>query len=398
MKLTVVSHKEVWRDPASPSGFATYGGFPLQMQAISEGFDETVLAVPHFTGPPPPGLLPIQGHNLRVLTLRPSYGEGLRRQLAVVAHMPSLLPELWRALDDTDAVHAVVPGDIGTIGLAMALARKLPLFVRHCGTWGARRTPTERLLMYLLERHAGGRNVVMATGGAPEPPSTVNPAVQWIFSTSLRENEIQHVPQAAPWSPGQTLELVTVSRLDPGKNVGATLDALAVLRRDVPDVRFTVVGDGSMAEAWKAQAARLGLSDIVRFPGRVGHDDVLAILAKSHIFVFPTNVAEGFPKAVLEAMACGLPIIATRVSVIPELLRSRGGIVLPATTAADVERALRRLLAEPEALPAMGAAARAASLGYTLERWRDTIAERCGRAWGTPTRTDGAGAGPGIER
>ena len=45
MRLTVVAHKEVWRDAASPSGFVTHGGFPLQMQAISEAFDDTVVAV-----------------------------------------------------------------------------------------------------------------------------------------------------------------------------------------------------------------------------------------------------------------------------------------------------------------------------------------------------------------
>ncbi len=387
MKLTVISSKEIWRDPRSPSGYATIGGFPLQMQAISEAFDETVLALPLYPGEPPAGSLPLEGHALRVLPLPSAPGHGVRHQLGVLASVPSLLPTLWRAIGDSDAVHAVVPGDLGTIGLVLSLARGRRLLVRHCGTWGARRTPTEHLLMHLLERHAGGRNVVMATGGAAEPPCASNPAVEWIFSTSLRADEIQHLAQARPWTPGHPLELVTVSRLERGKNVGETIDALARLRRDLPDTRLTVVGDGSLATTWKRQAEELGLGGAVRFVGRVGHAEVLAILARSHAFVFPTEF-EGFPKAVLEAMACGLPVIASAVSVIPQLLSGGGGVLLDRPDSAAVEKALRGLVADPARFATMGAAARRTSLELTLERWRDTISQRCERAWGMPARTN----------
>lgn len=386
MKLTVVSHKECWRDPRSRTGYSTYGGFPLQMQAISEAFDETVVAVPCFPGPAPAGLLPLEGRNLSVLPLAASHGQEIAKKLALLRNLPRVLPELWRAIGDSDAVHAVVPGDIGTLGLAMALARKRPLFVRHCGRWGVRRTLTERYLLRTLERHAGGRNVVMATGGAPEPPSRANAAIEWIFSTSLREDEIRNVPQAEPWRPGIPLRLVTVGRLDPGKNVDATIDAVARLRGDFPGITFTVVGDGSCAADWKARAIEAGLGEVVDFVGRVDHDQVLAILARSHVFVFPTDT-EGFPKALLEAMACGLPALATPVSVIPALLGGGAGGLLEDTTAGAIERALRTLLADPEGLQRMGAVARETSLGYTLERWRDLIFERCSRAWQTPTRT-----------
>ncbi|HEY1558632.1 MAG TPA: glycosyltransferase family 4 protein [Kofleriaceae bacterium] len=387
MKLAVISHKECWRDRSSPSGYVTYGGFPLQMHAISQAFDETVLAIPLMPGSPPPGLLPLRGHNLRVLPLPSPQGQGLRRKLSVAYHAPRLVPHLWRVLDDADAVHAVVPGDVGMLGLVLALARKRPLFVRHCGLWGARRTATEHVLMSLLERYAGGRTVVMATGGASAKPSPVNSNVDWIFATSLWEDEIRGLPQATPWQPGSELRMVTVGRLEHGKNVPAVIDAVARLRADFPSLRFTVVGDGSCARAWQEHAQRAGVAELVDFIGRVDHETVLATLIRNHIFVHPTD-AEGFPKAVLEAMACGLPVIATPVSVIPRLLASGAGWLIDEPTDRAIERAIRAAIADPATMARMGAVARATSLEFTLERWRDTIAERCSRAWHSPTRSD----------
>jgi glycosyltransferase involved in cell wall biosynthesis len=203
----------------------------------------------------------------------------------------------------------------------------------------------------------------------------------------MRSDEIRDVAQAHPWSPGTPLRLVTVSRLDPGKNVGATIEAVAKLRAGGHDVRFTVVGDGSLAGEWKALAAARGIADAVQFAGRVDHQQVLETLSRNHVFVFPTNVAEGFPKALHEAMACGLAVIAPRVSVIPELLRSGGGVLLDDTSPATVERVLHDLIAHPDELPRMAAAARSTSMAFTLERWRDIIADRCERAWGARTRT-----------
>jgi len=136
----------------------------------------------------------------------------------------------------------------------------------------------------------------------------------------------------------------------------------------------------------QATAAAAGVADTVIFHGRVDHDGVMARLAACHAFVFPTRVAEGFPKAVLEAMASALPVIASRVSVIPELLKDGAGVLLDATDGPAVSEALAGLLARPDALPAMGQAARAASLAFTLEHWRDTIAGRLEAAWGQPTR------------
>ena len=201
MRLVVVSHKETWKDPNSPSGYATIGGFPFQMGAISELFDQTTLMVPIRSTELPPGSLPLLGRNLEINPLPEPPGADLRRKIALLVWLPLNLPRIWQAVRQADVVHTPIPGDIGTIGLLVALFQGKPLFARHCGTWGSLNTLAKRFLHWLLERIAGEGNVVMATGGADSPPSERNPAIKWIFATTLSDKEIRNIHPAALWQP-----------------------------------------------------------------------------------------------------------------------------------------------------------------------------------------------------
>jgi glycosyltransferase involved in cell wall biosynthesis len=237
----------------------------------------------------------------------------------------------------------------------------------------------------------------MATGGGPEPPEPRNPAIEWIFATSLGEAEIEAIVPAVAWAPGEPLRLVTVGRLTDAKNAAACVEALPRIREALPGTTLEIVGEGPDRAALEQAATRCGVCEAVAFTGNLDHEGVIAALRRSHLFLFPTRVAEGFPKAVLEAMACGLPVLASRVSVLPHLLADGCGELLDGTTAEDVAAAVIRLCREPERMAALGRAARARARGYTLERWRDLIRERLEAAWGRPLREGGpcAQADPG---
>ncbi len=393
MKLVVFSSKVCWADASSPTGYATDGGFPFQMRAISELFEQTrlVLTVSHGL---PPGLIALAGHNLEVAPLPTPAGADLRRKLSLLLWLPRQLPRLWREVRRADALHAPVPGDVGVIGLLLALAQKKPLFVRHCGSWKRPITVMDRLLLRLLERVAGGRNVVVATGGARAEPSP-NRAVSWIFSTSLTADEIKTLPRAPAWRLGEPPKLVTVSRLTPGKNTAAVVGALALVRRQFPQATLDVVGDGISWSKLRSLASDLGLAEAVTFHGNVAHGRVLEILAGCHVLVFPTRLKEGFPKVVLEAMACGLPVVATAVSVIPRLVSDTCGILLRKTDPESVARAILAILGDQERLLEMSRAAKQRSRAYTLERWRDEIGERLRAGWNLP---QGDPARPGLKQ
>ena len=381
MKLLFISHKESWPDLNSPSGYSTNGGFPFQMQAISQIFGKTRLLITQPDLPKPANLVPLQGYNLSVHTL-PSPGGGRWHKLKLIPWALKNVFIIWREMAHADAVHAAVPGDVGSIGMVVALLQRKRLFVRHCGTFGEPVTISDRILLWMLERIASQTRVVFATGGSDLPPSKKNPHISWIFSTTLSQVELDHTPSASPWLSGRPLRLITVCRLAEGKNVQSILRGLSDIRKNVPNIHLDVLGDGEYRPDLERLASELQLGDAVTFHGNVDHTRVLELLSKAHLFVFPTNVKEGFPKAVLEALACGLPVIATRVAVIPQLLKNGSGVLLDDTSAPAVASAILHLLSQPERLAAMGRLARDASQGYTLEAWGEAIGEKLRAAWG----------------
>lgn len=397
MKLVVVSHKETWIDNTSLSGYATIGGFPYQMQAIADLFDQTTLMTTLYPPPPPAGAIPLLGHNVHVNPLPAPAEADLRRKIALLFWAPRHLPLIWRAVKKADAVHTPVAGDIGTLGLLIALLQRKPLFVRHCGTWGEPVTLADRFLLWLLERIAGGRNVVLATGGADHLPSRRNPNIQWIFSTTLSQAELDALPTAQPWQPGEALRLVSVGRLSPTKNAAAIIAALPEIQTRQPRLHLDILGEGPSRAELENQVNALGVADLVTFHGNVSHQQVLEKLSQSHLFVFPTQVKEGFPKAVLEALACGLPVIAARVSVIPQLLGRGGGLLLEDTGPQAVAQAVLELIADPLHMAEMGRLARQSAQGFTLEAWGEAIRTHLERAWG-PLRQDASGECPDGER
>lgn len=382
MRLVVISHKESWADPGSPSGYSTMGGFPFQMKALSELFDQTALLLPVFDTPLPPGTYPVVGKNLFVKPLDGPPGADWRRKMALLSWMPRNLPTMWRDIREADAIHAPVPGDIGTIGILIAMTQRKRLFVRHCGTWGYKGTIANRFLMWLLERIAGGRNVVMATGGADSPPSRANPAINWIFSTTLPEQTLLSIPVHRPWKFGEIFKLVTVARLYPNKNVEAIIRALPLIKQHYSSITLDIVGDGPCLQELKTLAEDLYLTDIITFHGNVAHEVVLKILTNSDLFVFPTRVPEGSPKVVLEALACGLPVVATAVSIVTHLIGNRNGILLHDTGYRSVAEAIINLISDDKRLAQMSVSAQQTGREYTLERWQQVIGERLRASWG----------------
>jgi len=394
VRLTVVSHKACW-----PCGlgdeYGTDGGFPGQVEALAQLFDQTVLVVTKSRAPSPGGLRRLSAPGLKVIPLPEPPGRGLIRKAALPLWAARHLGVLWRAMAWADAVHAAVPGDIGTIGMLAALLRRKPLFVRHCGTWGDRSTAANRLLAWLLPRISGGQVVVVATGGGLRPPEPRNPSIGWIFATSLTEEDLVGLTPVQPWTPGGSLRMATVGRLTATKNAAACVEALCLVRKLVPGSSLEVLGDGPSRRDLEALAYRLGLEDAVCFRGNVSHAEVLRVLQTCHVFLFPTRVAEGFPKAVLEAMACGLPVVVAPVSVLPSLVEEGAGLLLEGTDGAAVAAAVERLVADPGIMASMGARGRQIAETMTLERWRDEIGARLTAAWGPLRRGGPAPGGPG---
>jgi len=382
MRLVVFSHKLCWPSESSPSRYATDGGFPMQMAALSELFESTTLVVPCDAAGNRAGEIPIEGRNIVISPLSNPSGIGLRRKLRIpfwlLRNSPTLIREVFRA----DAIHTPIPGDIGTIGMILAFLLRKPLFIRHCGNWFLPKTTAEFFWKWFMERFAGDRNVFLATGGAVEPPSQRNGAIRWIFSTSLKEEELLRCRRRTSQSPGDDLRLIIACRQEKEKGTGIVIESLPMIAEKFPKVTLDVVGDGAALGEWKRMAQSLGVSDRIIFHGKVDHENVIRLLQQAHLFCYPTTSSEGFPKVVLEALACGLPVVTTRVSVLPQLIGSGCGLLIDEVSAREVAQAVEDILLEDGRYVTMSAQAVETAGHYSLERWRDTIGELLRRAWG----------------
>jgi glycosyltransferase involved in cell wall biosynthesis len=381
VRLVVIAHKRVWPSSEAESGYATTGGFPLQMRALAELFDATTLCLSVEAVPSDMSGVAIDGERLRVVPLRPLRGSGLARRARLPLWVATNLPRLVRAVRQADAVHVLSPGDVGMVGIVLAEALRRPLYVRHCGNWAVPRTRAERLWRWYMARAAGGRRVMVATGEGDRPPSARNDAMTWIFSTTLTEQELIARRRVRTRPPTRRAALVTVGRQVHLKGTATAIEAVHILAgRDV-DTTLDVVGDGPGLHGFRELASRLGVADRVRFHGQVGHEDVLGVLGASDVFVFPTRASEGFPKAVLEALASGLPVVTSSISSLPDLV-GRAGVLLDDPSAAAVAAAVEHVLSNAVGYERMSQHAVAAAAGRSLERWRDTLGGLLTERWG----------------
>jgi len=150
--------------------------------------------------------------------------------------------------------------------------------------------------------------------------------------------------------------LGAVGRLHPQKDFATLLAAVAQVQEHIPTVQLLLVGDGELRGDLEAQTRLLGLSEIVTFAGH--RADIPEILATLDLFVLP-SLWEGMPNAVLEAMAAGLPVVATAVGGTPEVVVDgvTGLLVTPRDPDA-LANAINRLLSNDDLRRKTGRAGR----------------------------------------
>ena len=137
-----------------------------------------------------------------------------------------------------------------------------------------------------------------------------------------------------------------VGRLVPGKGLATLIDAFAGVRRERPDARLVLLGDGPLRRDVETRVAAAGLSDAVRLTGEQPHADVPSWINAADVVVLPSE-SEGFPNVVREALACGRPVVATPVGDVPSIVGPESGALVPVGDAGALAHALLRALTAP---------------------------------------------------
>jgi glycosyltransferase involved in cell wall biosynthesis len=262
-------------------------------------------------------------------------------------------------------IHAHQYGPFFYAELASRFARRVPvLFTEHGRDWPDYRRPKRVLANKLLLRR---RDCVVAVGEHVRralleneglPPQRVAVIYNGIDCQSYSGAAQCRAETRASWELNDDhLVIVQVARLNRLKDHATALRAMKKLAASVPQARLVLVGDGEERAALEKLTDELQLRGAVLFVGM--QTDVARMLAAADLFLL-SSVSEGIPLTLLEAMAAGLPSVATRVGGIPEVVvDGQTGLLAEAANPEDLAAKLQAVLADGAQRRRMGAAAAA---------------------------------------
>jgi glycosyltransferase involved in cell wall biosynthesis len=326
--------------------------------------------------------LPLEG-NIDIASL--PYYSNLGNAREVVRAAAGVIRGMWSGLDKVDVVWVFGPYPFSLVLVAFALARRRRVVLgirqdtmrywrsRLRGRWMvpllaplwlldgmyrllARRLPTT-VVGDAIERHFGGPRT-----------NVLNHVV-----SVVRRAEIAAVPRAPDGA--RELRLLTVGRIEPEKAPLMLVECLAALDRASDGYRFrlTWAGTGALAPAMRERASELGVADRLELPGYVPFGPaLLALYRQAHVFVH-CSLTEGVPQVLIEAMAAGLPIVATDVGGVASLLDGTALLVPPGDADALV-RTLRSVASDGDLRTQRARRALDRVVRYTLESESERVA------------------------
>jgi glycosyltransferase involved in cell wall biosynthesis len=178
----------------------------------------------------------------------------------------------------------------------------------------------------------------------------------------------------------QSQFILCVGRLVDGKGLPELITAFSGVHKKYPHTILVLAGVGELQQSLKSKVEILGLVDSVRFLGM--RDDIPRLLGAADMYV-SASFSEGMSIALLEAMAAGLPIVATAVGEAPYLLADGRGVLIPPKDITAIENALCEMLDDPFSASAMGSAVRKyTELHCSPDIWLERLMEVYSKAMG----------------
>lgn len=303
------------------------------------------------------------------------------RSMLELGALPRLRRHLARVRPQIVHTHLALADTLGTVAArSLGLPAVSTVHVvaqRRVLDDGARVAARERLTAF-ARRHAAARVIAVSeaarvaylASGWDEPEHVVTV-----------HNGVARVAQPAEGArvraelglPPDALVVSIITVLRPGKGHDVAIEAVRRLLPRFPSLRLVILGDGPVREDVRRLAEPLGSAALL-----TGHrDDVMAVLAATDVLVHPTSM-DAFPTALLEAGAAAVPVIASRIGGIPEIvLDGLTGELIDAPPSADaLERSLERLLAdEHERARAASDARSRFQAEFTAKRWAQRLRE-----------------------
>ena len=300
--------------------------------------------------------LPAHGFEVGFACLKPGRFSQLRQsQHAPLAEIPmttklslGVAKQLCALVkqDDYQIVHAHTPRSCMVARIVGTLARVPVVYHIHSPTLHDSTRSWANRVNAWIER--------LSLTGVAQMIAVSESLAQHMCSRGYNPNLISIVPNGVPrrdelpprQPPADKWVLGTVALFRPRKGIEVLIDALSTLRGYGYDVSLRAVGvfeSAAYEASIRAQVAKLRLDDVVHWTGFT--QDVDAELTKMDLLVLPSLFGEGLPMVILEAMAAGVPVVATRVEGAPEVLRDgQYGVIAAPGCANDLARSIRRVI------------------------------------------------------
>jgi phosphatidylinositol alpha-mannosyltransferase len=295
------------------------------------------------------------------------------RSVAQIAPDPRAWPRIRRELRDfdPDVVHVHEPISPSTSMLATFAARSPVVATFHAGSERKlalrMASPLLRLVWSRLDVMIGVSNAAAEFGAGPFRRRAR------IVPNGVDVDLFRDAPPA-DLPPGR--RLLFVNRLDPRKGFSVAVAAFEILGRDLPDLRLVVAGDGPDRDAVDRLSGRL--RERVLMLGTVPHERLPAFHAAADVFIGAARGRESFGIVLVEAMAAGLPVVASDIDGWREVVRDGvDGLLVPPSDPRALAGAIRRVLDDHGLAGRLGRAGRERSERY---RW-ETVAEEIEAAY-----------------
>jgi glycosyltransferase involved in cell wall biosynthesis len=279
---------------------------------------------------------------------------------------PRALITAWRAAHRAELIHA---HDAHAVAIAAAVARLTgrPFVATRRMTRPLRRPGPWRQAAKIIAISGAVRDSLFRSGIAPDRIAVIHPAI-----------DVERTAEtgAADWKNDLGLALpgsvaVTVAALTPEKGIDVLIEAARELHRARPELHWVIAGAGPERPALEARATALNAASYVHFLGQLR--DPLPVIAAATVFVLPSR-EEAFGSVILDALALGIPVVASAVGGVPEALGGGGGILVPPGDGPALARVVESIVSDPARHMQLALDARRAVKHFDLGPMVDRVA------------------------
>lgn len=301
--------------------------------------------------------------------------------------LPRTTARLAHAIRSAQTLMIRFPGNVATLALLLCWITRKPFSAEIVAdpedyfSKGASNHPLRRVAKWLHCRSTAlaarrAQSVRYVTDGylqAKYPPRTHT--VSFGFSDAFLPDGLFAARNLDAFARTGPLRLINVSMMhNRSKGHVALLEAVARLKRKHVAVVLTLVGDGVLRAELEALTHALDIADVVTFRGQVASEAACAAVAEHDLFVLP-SLQEGMPRAMLEAMAVGTPVLGARVGGIPEVLPVSD--MIRAGSVEAIEAAIEAIWRDPARLVAMRARQRTKVAGFAYSALQEKYDAYC---------------------